>query len=148
MKILLVSSSGGHFKQLMRIRDCLDSIHDIKIATVKRGDTKNKSDYYISEISRNPLNFIFNLFESLKILWGYKPDLIISTGAGTALNMCLCGRFLFRKKVLYFETLARVKDLSMTGKILYHLRIPNKFMVQWPKLKEKYKRVKYWGRVL
>ncbi|MCC7570189.1 hypothetical protein KO465_02465 [Candidatus Micrarchaeota archaeon] len=149
MRILLVSSAGGHFKELMRIYDGLDKKkHEIKIATVKRGDTEGKADYYITEISRNPINFFINRWESLKILWNFKPDLIMSTGAGTALNMCTCGRMLFWKKILYVETVSRVENLSLTGKILYYLRLPNKFIVQWPNLTKKYKRAEYWGRVL
>ena len=147
MKILLVSSSGGHFKQLMRIRKCIREGHSIKIATVKREDTEGTADYYLTEISRNPLNFMINHFEALKILFDYKPDLIISTGAGTALNICFLSKLL-GKKILYFETLARIYDLSMTGKILYKFHIPTKFMVQWPKLINKYNRAEYWGRIL
>lgn len=59
---------------------------------------------------------------------------------------------LFKKKffgkdvrIIYVESAARVKTLSLTGKILY--LIADRFFVQWPKLLEKYKYAEYIGRL-
>lgn len=148
MKILLISSSGGHFKQLMRIFQVIrDKNCDIKIVSVKKEDTKDKADYFITEIARNPINFVKNKIESFNLIKKLKPDLIISTGAGTALNTCIFGKLFFDSKILFIDSVTRVKDLSLTGKIIYNLRLADKFLVQWPKLKERYPRAEYWGRV-
>ena len=44
------------------------------------------------------------------------------------------------------ESIARVKSLSLSGKLLYP--IADKFMVQWPDLLSKYPRAKYVGFVI
>ena len=44
------------------------------------------------------------------------------------------------------ESIARVKSLSLSGKLLYP--IADKFMVQWPDLLAKYPRARYIGFVI
>ena len=147
MKILFVSSRGGHFKELMCVYSIIDKQrNEIKIATVKDIST-NKADYILSDILRNPISFFKNLYESIKIIIDFKPNLIISTGSGTTLNICILGKII-NSKVIYIDSLARIKDLSLTGKIIYKLRIANKFLVQWKNLIEKYPRAEYWGRII
>jgi beta-1,4-N-acetylglucosaminyltransferase len=52
--------------------------------------------------------------------------------------------------VIYVETLARVNDLSLTGKIVYYWPggLADGFLVQWPELAQKYKHVDYIGDIL
>ena len=148
MKILLVASSGGHFKQLMRILPVVKSKRDkVKVVSVKNEDTKDKADYFTTEIARNPINFIKNKIESFNLIRKLKPDLIISTGAGTALYSCIYGK-MFGSKLVFIETISRVEDLSLTGKIIYYFGIADRFLIQWPKLKKNYPRAEYWGRVI
>jgi beta-1,4-N-acetylglucosaminyltransferase len=46
-------------------------------------------------------------------------------------------------KIVFVESFARVRSLSLSGKILYYLA--DRFIVQWPKLKESYPRAEYYG---
>ncbi len=55
---------------------------------------------------------------------------------------------LARGRVVYVESIARVYRLSLTGKILYHLRLADSFFVQWPDLRTTYPRCCYKGRVM
>ncbi|MCC7552644.1 hypothetical protein KO317_03180 [Candidatus Micrarchaeota archaeon] len=147
MKIILISSRGGHFKELMRIASVLDKKNNIIKVTVLKQDTKNKADYYISDISRNFINFLKNFIESLKILTKLKPDIIISTGSGTTLNFCIFGKILTNSKIIYVDSVTRVTDLSLCGKIIYTLKISDKLLIQWPNLQKKYPKTEYWGRL-
>ena len=45
---------------------------------------------------------------------------------------------LSRTRVLYIESVARVKSLSLTGKLLCNLGIADMLLVQWPELAERY----------
>lgn len=76
------------------------------------------------------------------------PDVLIVNGPGTAVPLC----YLFLTmnvlglsdtKILYVESLARVNDLSLSGKLCYW--ISNRFLVQWPGLVKRYQRVEYHG---
>lgn len=50
--------------------------------------------------------------------------------------------------LVYIESIARVRRLSLTGNILYKLRIVDQFFVQWPRLQKCYPRTKYLGRLM
>ncbi|RXH99001.1 hypothetical protein DVH24_011326 [Malus domestica] len=47
--------------------------------------------------------------------------------------------------VFYVESIARVQRLSLSGLLLYKLRIADQFFVQWPQLQKKYPRAHYVG---
>lgn len=48
-------------------------------------------------------------------------------------------------QIVYVESLARVDTLSVSGKLLYY--VADRFLVQWPELKEKYPRAEFYGRL-
>uniref|UniRef100_A0A0E0KF68 UDP-N-acetylglucosamine transferase subunit ALG14 n=1 Tax=Oryza punctata TaxID=4537 RepID=A0A0E0KF68_ORYPU len=50
--------------------------------------------------------------------------------------------------IFYIESIARVKKLSLSGLLLYKLRIADQFFVQWPQLQQKYPRACYAGRLM
>ena len=49
-------------------------------------------------------------------------------------------------KIVYVESICRVKTLSLTAKILYYF--VDRLIVQWPELYEKYQRTIYLGRIV
>lgn len=51
-------------------------------------------------------------------------------------------------KIVFVESIARVQTLSLSGKILYHLRLADLILVQWPVLQHKYPRTQFCGRLL
>ena len=83
----------------------------------------------------------------------FKPDLVLTNGPGTALPVviaALLGKLLGISSpgIVYVESIARVKHLSLTGKILYHLRLTDEFLVQWEELRRKYPRAVHAGRLM
>uniref|UniRef100_A0A0E0D284 UDP-N-acetylglucosamine transferase subunit ALG14 n=1 Tax=Oryza meridionalis TaxID=40149 RepID=A0A0E0D284_9ORYZ len=50
--------------------------------------------------------------------------------------------------IFYIESIARVKKLSLSGLLLYKLRIADQFFVQWPQLQQKYPRACYAGSLM
>ena len=54
--------------------------------------------------------------------------------------------FLLDTKVLFVESICRVKSLSLSGMILYYLA--DSVLVQWKELKEKYPRVDFVGTLM
>ncbi|KAL9255780.1 UDP-N-acetylglucosamine transferase subunit ALG14-like protein [Drosera capensis] len=47
--------------------------------------------------------------------------------------------------IFYVESIARVRRLSLSGSLLYKLRIADQLYVQWPQLQQKYPRTIYVG---
>jgi hypothetical protein len=50
--------------------------------------------------------------------------------------------------VIFVESIARVQHLSLTGRILYHTRVPSLFLVQWESLAASLPRAKFVGRLM
>jgi UDP-N-acetylglucosamine:LPS N-acetylglucosamine transferase len=92
------------------------------------------------------ITLLENTFEILKILMKEKPDILFSTGSEIAIPTFYIGKFLFGAKLIYLESVARMKDISFTGKLL--MPIVDLFLVQWEELARKYKKAKFWGRVI
>lgn len=77
-----------------------------------------------------------------KISRGEYPDIIVTNGPATAVILILAATLLkflgiapvSKLRVIYVESWARVKTLSLSGKILLRLGICEKFIVQWEAL--------------
>lgn len=75
----------------------------------------------------------------------FRPMAIISCGAGLAVPIFYSARLLGIKTV-FIESIARVKNLSVTGRML--LGKTDLFMVQWPDLVTKIPNTVYGGQLL
>lgn len=85
------------------------------------------------------------------------PDLIITNGPATAVIMILASLILRfvnwrgadsrgKCRTMYVESFARVKTLSLSGKIL--VRIVDRFLVQWEELEGVGGRAEFWGMLV
>ncbi|CAJ1931112.1 unnamed protein product [Sphenostylis stenocarpa] len=50
--------------------------------------------------------------------------------------------------IFYVESIARVRRLSLSGLLLYKLRMADQLFVQWPQLQRQYPRATYVGRLI
>jgi len=96
---------------------------------------------------------VFSLFHSIPLIVQSHPDLVICNGPGTCIPVCLMVRFirLFRiieTKIIFVESICRVKSLSLSGKILYHLKVADRLVVQWPELEALYPRTQLLERIV
>ncbi|KAJ1453419.1 oligosaccharide biosynthesis protein Alg14-like protein [Pelagophyceae sp. CCMP2097] len=73
-----------------------------------------------------------------------RPDLVIANGPGTCVPICVVAHLL-GARIIFCESWCRVETLSLTGRILYP--IADRFVVHWPKLRLKYPRAEYIGRI-
>ena len=64
---------------------------------------------------------------------------VIVVGASYALPMLMAAR-LKRRRAIYIETITRVDQLSMTGRLVYHCGLASTYIVQWPHLQRSYPR--------
>ena len=60
--------------------------------------------------------------------------ILLSTGAGPIVPFALVGRFIFGCRVIFVETITRIEEPSMTGKIMY--KIAHEFYFQWKSLRK------------
>lgn len=150
IKICFVSSSGGHWEELMCLKPIMNEYHSIFI-TEKGGqveDSKLKNIYVFPQINRKENGFLFHLgkvfIKARKILKAERPDYLITTGALISYPFCLIGK-LMGIKVIFIESFARVYNKSLTGKLVYP--IADLFLVQWESMLKCYPKAKYVGGI-
>ncbi|GMP71960.1 hypothetical protein CsSME_00030181 [Camellia sinensis var. sinensis] len=96
---------------------------------------------YLTSVGTTLTAIIHALWLMIKI----RPQVIICNGPGTCVPLCVIA-FLFKvvgirwSSTFYVESIARVKRLSLSGSLLYQLRMADQFFVQWPQLQKKYPR--------
>jgi beta-1,4-N-acetylglucosaminyltransferase len=90
----------------------------------------------------------------LRLVAAVSPDLLLVNGPGTCLPVCLAAALLRALRVIrpcrivFVESVCRVCGLSLTGKLLYHGRVADRVMVQWPSLVDAYPRAQFVGTLL
>ncbi|RZC74159.1 hypothetical protein C5167_049633 [Papaver somniferum] len=90
------------------------------------------------------------LKETAQFMQIYQSREILCNGPGTCFPLCVIA-LLFKvlgirwSSIFYVESIARVKRLSLSGLLLYKLRIADLVFVQWPHLQKKYPRTLYVG---
>ncbi|GAQ79489.1 beta-1,4-N-acetylglucosaminyltransferase [Klebsormidium nitens] len=129
-------------------------------AKVRRGPAKTAHYRSIPRSREVGQSYLTSVWTTLVALWAavalvfrIRPELILCNGPGTCLPICV-GGFLLKVfglrdvKLVYVESIARVKKLSLTGLIFYRLGLMDQIFVQWPSLCKSYPRTKYVGRLM
>jgi len=167
MKIGIACSAGGHLTQALSLAEAFRG-HECflilqNLPTVKKFNPPQFTRTYHLRILFNyalgirvtPWHIVWlgvyitlleNTFEIIKILVKEKPDILFSTGSEIAIPTFYIGKFLFGAKLIYLESVARMRDISRAGRLL--MPIVDLFLVQWEELAQKYKKAKFWGRVI
>ena len=150
-KVMFISSTGGHLNELLEMSD-LFKLYDTTIVTEKTKSNmylkdKYKKVYYLVYGTKSHLftylfKFTYNIFKSFYLFLLIKPDVVVTTGTHTAVSMCYIAK-LFRKKVIFIETLANRTTKTMAGKLVYP--IADYFLVQWESMLELYPKAIYMG---
>ena len=151
-RIIFISSTGGHLKELLQLKDMF-SKYDSWLIT-----EKTKSNMYLKDKYKDRVHFLIygtkyhmisypfkllaNCFISLYYYLKFSPDYIITTGVHTAGPMC-CIAKIFGSKVIYIETFANMVTKTSTGRLLYP--ISDKFIVQWESMKKIYPKADFGG---
>lgn len=149
-KICFIASSGGHFEQLMMLKPLIEKYNSFIVTEKTKYEASNNliQTYYLKQVNRREFRFIFymiiNLIKSWMIFLKEKPDIVISTGALVTIPICLIAK-IFRKKIIFIESFAKVNSPTLTGKLVYHFA--DQFYVQWEEMLEIYPNAIYKGGV-
>jgi UDP-N-acetylglucosamine:LPS N-acetylglucosamine transferase len=133
MKLLLVSSVGGHLSELMRLAPILRE-HEVVLVVNDEAslpDFPFRAVYRIAHAERD-WKVLWNFVEAASILEAERPDVVVSMGAGPAVPFAIVGKYLAGARVLFIETAAAVERPTLTGRLLHP--IADAFFYQWPAL--------------
>lgn len=140
MRLLLVSSSGGHLAQLMCLQDWWAK-HDRHWVTFNTADAVDKLTgedvtWAHHPTTRSATNLLRNTVQARAVLHQYRPDVIVSTGAAVAVPY-----FWLRQRrhtsSVYLEVYDRIETRTLTGRLCRPAS--DLFLVQWPEQQQLYR---------
>lgn len=149
-KVCLISSSGGHLEQIRQLKDVYQKYDCFYVVSrTKATEAMKQKHYIVSDLVRTNkfvevLRMTRMMLEQFVIFIKEKPDVILTTGAAVAIPMCLIGK-IFRKKVIYIESFARMNTPNKTGLLIY--RFADLFIIQWETLKKYYPNAVFGGSI-
>ena len=136
MKVLMVSSNGGHFWQLLSVMDSFAQ-DEMCLVSFKTPDVESWVElnplpaywgYYPT--NRSVMNLIRNSILSIRVMRRFRPDLVVTTGAGIAVPFMVLGKLLFGAKTMFVEVFDRVTSASLTGRLV--APFSDWVILQWP----------------
>ncbi|EEB09603.1 UDP-GlcNAc transferase associated protein Alg14 [Schizosaccharomyces japonicus yFS275] len=173
--LLAFFGSGGHTAEMMSLLNALNStLYPVRTYVTGRDDkmSQKKAKVLMSQQAdlrtqllsvpraryvkqswlTTPFTAFISLFGALRVIFMNEfgtPDVLLCNGPGTCVLICfsaMLARLLGKPiKIVYVESFARVRSLSLSGKIL--MPFVDRFLVQFPELVEKYKKAEYIGIV-
>lgn len=149
-KVIFISSVGGHLTQMLQLKELFYE-YDYHLITEKTKTTLDLKDKYrvsflLHCTRKYPVDFffkfIYNCIKSLIIFIKLNPDVIVTTGAHTAVPICYYA-WLARKKVIFIESFAKRSTPTLSGRLVHP--IASTFVVQWQSMLSHYKKAQLWG---
>jgi UDP-N-acetylglucosamine:LPS N-acetylglucosamine transferase len=117
VRILALSSGGGHWVQLLRLRPAFEGC-DVVFATVNpayRIDVEGASFRVIPDANRwRKVSLLRSAIGILRVLWRERPDVVVSTGAAPGYFAIRLAR-LFRARTIWVDSVANIDELSLSG---------------------------------
>ena len=162
--VMFAASVGGHYKEMMGLRDLFPQFDSILVtdnkAVANQPETKIKfrSVEFANAMSDRrerkagnkekgtrwtAINGYLKMFiQCIRIVHKYKPAVIISTGSYIAVPLFWWGK-LYGAKLIFIESNAMVYSKTVTGKLVGW--VSDKVIVQWPEMLKVYPKAEYWG---
>ena len=155
-KVAVVCAHGGHLEQaqvvLEAFKDCEVFLITYDFATLKDFQHPYIKKIYCIKFFGDSFmqiawTMLFTCFSCIRIFLKERPRVIFSTGAEIAIPAFYIGKFLFRTKVVFLETILRRYNPTRTARLAYC--VSDLFLVQWESLLPKFgKKAKYEGKIL
>jgi beta-1,4-N-acetylglucosaminyltransferase len=136
LRLLLVSSTGGHLLQLVALRDAWEGFEHVWV-TFDAADSRallagEQVVHAHGPTNRNVPNLLRNLVLAWQVVRRVRPAVVVTTGAGVAVPFAWVGR-LFGARVVYVESLTRIDQASLTYRLIRP--VVSRTYVQWPELR-------------
>lgn len=149
VQVLLACSAGGHLLQLLALRPAWEEYSRLWV-------TDDKSDarsllaaepvaFAFGPPNRHPANVLRNVAMAWRLIRRHRPQVVLTTGAGTAVPFAVVAR-LHGARVVYVESITRMTAPSVSCRLLAPLA--DRVYVQWESLAAAVPRSRYAGTIL
>ncbi|EME28850.1 beta-1,4-N-acetylglucosaminyltransferase [Galdieria sulphuraria] len=152
--LYIVASSDHHSVDkisCLHERDGAMALFPYQILWIPR--SRHVGQSYFSSLFTTIYSFVVS---SWKLWLCEQPDVLVCNGPGTCVPVVFIMFFrnVFynlaqrkrRTRIVFIESIARVRSLSLSGRVLYPF--VHRFLVQWPDMMDKYPLVEYVGLCL
>jgi len=92
------------------------------------------------------------ILSSISIIISHRPQICLTNGPAISVTTCIAIRclnlltlFRYKCQIIYVESFCQTRTLSLSGKIIYYIRLADQFYVRWPTLADRYHRSLYKG---
>jgi anti-anti-sigma factor len=144
-RIMLVCSSGGHFKAMQGFQAFWGVFRQVSWVTFRTRSTEaalvdqlGQVHWAHSPTNRNIPNLLRNLWLSFKVIQQERPEVVISTGAGVAVPFLLVAKHVYGSQVVFVESKTRLRELSLSARLLRMFFAMDKLVVQSEGLANRY----------
>lgn len=133
-RVLLISSSGGHWIQLKRLSTIFDGCNKTYISTAKSyyKTIDEGKFYYVVDANRwNKFKLLWQAITILFYLVKVRPDVVITTGAAPGFFALFFAKKM-GMKTIWVDSIANIDELSLSGKKVYPYA--DLWLTQWEHL--------------
>ena len=145
VKICFVSSSGGHWEQLQKLKPLADKYEGFFVTEKTQFDAP-LAKYFMKQTDLKdklmPFKMSVIFFRALKVWIKEKPDMVITTGTMVAYPFYIFS-IICKKKFIFIETFGRANMPTVAGKLMQ--KHSDLFIVQWESQKKFYEKAIYGG---
>lgn len=116
-KVLLISSSGGHWVQMLRMLPAFDAMHTVFASTDPALQTQvpGQRFYPILDASAwQKFRLLTQAFQVLFVLLRERPSVVVSTGASSGFFALFFARKL-GIRTIWVDSIANSEELSLSG---------------------------------
>jgi len=134
MRVLAVSSGGGHWIELLRLRPAFEGcdVHFVTVQGDYRRDVGGAPFYTVRDATAwTPLGLLRLMVQLAAVMLRVRPDVVVTTGAAPGYLAIVCGKVL-RARTVWVDSLANVDELSRAGRLAG--RFADLWLTQWPEL--------------
>jgi hypothetical protein len=147
-KLIAVASAGGHWVQLRRLSPAFEPYDTLYITTLPGTEppSGHRPVEHIDDASRSePFTLVKLTFQLLRIIWRFRPDVLITTGAAPGFIALRIGKFL-GAKTIWIDSIANADHLSMSGKLARP--VADLWLTQWEHLTAEHPGLQFFGKVI
>ena len=134
--ILAVSSGGGHWVQLQRLKPAFAGA-EVHYATTDITASAQEMDgtvhIYPDANKDTPLRLALCLLRMAWIVLRVRPDVVVSTGAAGGFFAIRMAR-LFGARTMFIDSIANAREFSISARLA--LGVADRVLSQWPRVAE------------
>ena len=122
-RVLVISSGGGHWVELLRLRPAWQGCEAIYVTTSRmyRADLDAERDirfHTVPDANRwQKIRLLRQMLNIFLLLMRYRPDVVLSTGAAPGYFAIRFGKWL-GARTIWVDSIANAAELSMTGRLV------------------------------